>query len=72
MKTLYKRLKPKARKAIEEEAKVHPYTFIPVVTQLKLVKFADDLSVNYALKIYESFYPRKPFGLMEFYELFND
>lgn len=72
MKTLYKRLKPKARKAIEEEAKIHPYSFKPVITQLKLVKFADDLSVNHALKVHESFYPRKPFMIHEYYELFND
>ena len=72
MKTLYKRLKPKARKVIDEQGKKYPLTRQALITELKLVKFADELSVSSAIKVHEAFYPIKPFGLMEYYELFND
>ena len=72
MKTLYKRLKPKARKAIEEEAKKFPYTFKPVIVELKMVKFVSDLSVNSAIKVHDANYPIKAFRTHEYYELFND
>ena len=72
MKTLYKRLKPKAKKAVDENAKSYPYIWQPIVTELKLVKFVHNLSVKSAVEVHSAFYPRKTFGLMEYYELFND
>ncbi len=72
MKTLYKRLKPKVKKAIDEEAKKYPCTFKPIITELKLVKYVQDLSINSAVKIHGAFYPVKPFRTGEYYELFND
>ena len=72
MKTLYKRLKPKVKKAVDDEAKKFPYTYKPVITELKLVKYTPDLSIMSAVKTHGAFYPIKPFRLMEFYELFND
>ncbi len=72
MKTLYKRLKPKVKKAVDEQAKKYPYTFQSTVTELKLVKFTFDLSIFSAVKVHEAFYPIKPFKIGEYYELFND
>ena len=72
MKTLYKRLKPKAKKAIDEQGKNYPLTRQALITELKLVKFADELCVSSAIKVYEAYYPRKDFRIHEFYELFND
>ena len=72
MKTLYKRLKPKVKKAVDDKAKSFPYTWCSTVTELKLVKFVTDLSVHSAVKVHEAFYPIKPFRIHEFYELFND
>ena len=72
MKTLYKRLKPKARKAVDDEAKKFPYTYKPIITELKLVKFVSDLSIMSAVKVHDANYPIKPFRIGEYYELFND
>ena len=72
MKTLYKRLKPKVKKAVDQEAKDYPFTFKSVVTELKLVKYVMDLSITSAVKTHGAFYPIKPFRLGEYYELFND
>lgn len=72
MKTLYKKLKPKVKKALDELAKKFPYTWQPIITELKLVKFVHDLSVGSATKVHDAIYPIKPFRLQEYYELFND
>ncbi len=72
MKTLYKRLKPKAKKAIDEQGKNYPLTRQALITELKLVKFADELCVSSAVKVHDAYYPIKPFRLQEYYELFND
>jgi hypothetical protein len=72
MKTLYKRLKPKVKKAVDDEAKIHPFTYKPVITELKLVKYETDLSISSAIKTHGAFYPIKPFRSGEYYELFND
>ncbi len=70
MKTLYKRLKKK--KPIDDKVKSYPTIWSPLVTELKLVRFVEDLSVGSAVKVHNAFYPIKPFRIMEFYELFND
>ncbi len=72
MKTLYKRLKPKVKKAVDEQAKKYPLTWSSLVTELKLVRFVQDLSIGNAIKIHHAFYPIKPFRIHEYYELFND
>ena len=72
MKTLYKRLKPKVKKAVDDKVKKYPTVWSPLVTELKLVRFVEDLSVGSAVKIYDVYYPIKPFRIMEYYELFND
>lgn len=72
MKTLYKRLKPKARKVIDEQGKKFSLTWQPLITELKLVRFVQDLSIGSAIKVHHAVYPIKPFRQQEYYELFND